>query len=764
MLRILLHGFLVVLLPGRHSAAAQVPIGQWREHFNYKQTIQVLKGDQIYCATATNVFAVNGGTEISRYSKTNGLNDIGVSCIGWDDVTGQLVIAYENSNLDILKDGIVRNIPDIRQSNITGNKSINQIYCRDGIAYLASGIGIIAVDLTRYEIKDTWVIGNNGTQTNVWNITSDNSHYYAATDEGLKKAPTTQSNLANYANWETISGHSGLAAGPVEFAGFLNNQILVRKTDSIFIQNGSNWMLLYYDSSWNIIRATVSGNKLLLCQNNPAGQARVVQVSATGSIDRVISQPQVISLPLSAITDGNAVWVADQYEGLSRFSTTVERFIPNGPAGISSGSFAFSKGDLFAAAGAVNRAWNYLYNRDGLLRFSNGEWSNKSAFNTPILDSVLDLLTLAADPADGSVWAGSFGGGLVHFGDASVTVYKQNSSLQPAVGDPGSYRVSGLVFDRDQYLWISNYGAPQPLHVRKKDGSWKSISIPFQLTENATAQLVADDFGQLWIQSPKNNGLICYQYGNIDNNSDDRWKLYQQGIGNGNLPDNNVLSIAKDKNNSIWVGTDNGIGIISCNADLFTAGGCDAVLPVVQQDRFAGYLFKGERVQSIAVDGDNRKWIGTLNGAWLISSDGKKTIHHFTASNSPLLSNDVRQIGVDPVTGEVFFATFKGICSFRSTATEAAEAIGHVLVFPNPVPTGYNGTIAIRGLAENSSVKITELNGRLVFQTRSQGGQAIWNGRDYNGHKAASGLYLVLIRDDAGREKIATKIIITSGR
>jgi len=764
MLRLFLHGFFIALLLSNYTAAAQVPIGQWREHFNYKQTIQVLKGDQIYCATTTNVFAINGRNEISRYSKTNGLNDIGVSCIGWDESTGQLVIAYENSNLDILEGSIVRNIPDIRQSNITGNKKINQIYCRNGVAYLSSGIGIISVNLTRHEIKDTWVIGNNGVQTSVWNVTSDNTYYYAATNEGLKKAPAGQSNLANFANWETISGFSGLPAGAVQFTGFLNNQLLARKTDSIFIQNNNNWMLLYYDPSWKIIQATVSGNKLLLAQNNQAGQARVVQLSATGAIDRIISQPQVISLPRSALADGNAVWVADQYEGLSRFSTAIERFIPNGPAGIASGTFAFSKETLFAATGAVNRAWNYLYNRDGILSFSNGEWGNKSAFNTPILDSVLDFITLAADPADGSIWAGSYGGGLAHFGEASITLYKQNSSLQPAIGDPGSYRVSGLVFDRDQHLWISNYGAPQPLQVRKKDGSWKSISIPFQLTENATAQLVVDDFNQLWVQSPKNNGLICYQYGNIDNNSDDRWRLYRQGIGNGNLPGNNVLSIAKDRNNSIWVGTDDGIGIISCNATVFASGGCDAVLPVVQQDQFAGYLFKGEQVQSIAVDGANRKWIGTLNGAWLISSDGEKIIHHFTATNSPLLSNDVKQIGVDPVTGEVFFATFNGICSFRGTATEAAETISQVLVFPNPVPPGYNGTIAIRGLAENTNVKITELNGRLVYQTRSLGGQATWNGRDYNGYKAASGMFLVLIRDDTGREKIVTKIIITSGR
>jgi len=128
------------------------------------------------------------------------------------------------------------------------------------------------------------------------------------------------------------------------------------------------------------------------------------------------------------------------------------------------------------------------------------------------------------------------------------------------------------------------------------------------------------------------------------------------------------------------------------------------------------------------------------------------------------LSNDIKKIAVDPTTGEVYFATFNGLCSYRSTATEASEDKSNILVFPNPVPPQYNGQIAIRGLAENTLIKITELNGRLVYQTRSLGGQAVWNGRDYVGNKIASGVYLVLARDGKGMENIITKIVKTSGR
>ncbi|RYZ47767.1 MAG: regulator, partial [Sphingobacteriales bacterium] len=344
--------------------------------------------------------------------------------------------------------------------------------------------------------------------------------------------------------------------------------------------------------------------------------------------------------------------------------------------------------------------------------------------------------------------------------DNTAEVFKQGSFINPAYFANTSYRVSGLQFDIDRNCWISNYGANNNLVVKKPDGTSRSFHVPFPIAENGVADIIIDDLNQKWIISPNGNGLICFSHGTtIDNPGDDGWKWYRAGAGNGNLPDNNVLSIASDKDGFIWVGTTRGIGIIRCAQDVFAPAGCEAILPVVQQDNFAGYLFRDEQVQSIAVDGANRKWIGTKNGLWLISADGEKIIYRFSVSNSPLLSDDVKKVTIDPLTGEVFLATAAGICSFRSTATEGTAKTESLLVFPNPVPPGYTGTIAIRGVANNAIVKITELNGNLVFQTRALGGQAVWNGRDYRGRQISSGIYLVLISDDEKKDQVATKIV-----
>ena len=743
------------------------PIGQWREHLNYQSTIQVLKGDDIYCATANSLFSVDTNNEVQRYSKVTGLNDIGIQAIGWDATTRQLVIAYNNSNLDVLKKSSVKNIGDIKRSTIAGNKIINSIYCKDGFAYLSSGLGIIVVNLSKYEIKDTWLIGNNGGQVGINGFTSDGFFFYAATNEGLKKISVNATNLSNYANWQNISGQNGLSAGISQNVVFANGRIISRKNDSLFILNGNSWNLLYTDATWPVTNITASENKLLVCQRTSGGNARVIVLNTNGSVEKILSQSGLISLPRSAIIDNGFYWVADQFGGLTKFGVDIERFIPNGPPGTASGEMIIHDNILYAAAGSVNSAWNYLYNRDGIFSYKDGIWNSKSYYNLPILDSVLDFITLAIDPINSSIWAGSYGGGLVNFKyNLQPVIYKKNNStLQSTIGDVGSYRVSGLAFDQHNHLWISNYGTAQNLQVRKADGTWKAFTIPFSHLENAVSQIVVDDTNQLWIVSPKDNGVFCYNYGqSVDNTNDDKWKFYRQGAGNGNLPGNNVLCLLKEKNGFIWVGTDRGIGIIQCIADVFSAQGCDAILPVVQQDRFTGLLFKDEVVQCMAVDGANRKWIGTKNGVWLITPDGDKIIYRFTAENSPLLSNDIKKIAIDPATGEVFMATFNGICSFRSTATEGSSSNNSVLVFPNPVPPGYNGTIAIRGLVENVLVKITELNGRLVYQTRALGGQAVWDGRNYKGDKIASGIYLVIIRDDSGTEKIVTKVVITSGR
>lgn len=768
MVKWIILSFVNLLIFSANAQQPLPPIGSWREHLPYRSAIDVTAtNNKIYAATPYSLFSVDiTENSIERMSKVTGLSETGISAIQYDAVNEKLFIAYSNSNIDIVYRSDIYNVPDIKRDNIVGDKTIYSIYSRSGLFYLSTGLGVIVVDGNRYEVKDSWFIGNGGNKIKVNGFTADALFFYTAMNEGLKRIAIANPNPADYNNWQLLSGTNGLSNGAVSNIVTMQNKIVALKNDSLFVLIGNNWNLFYHDG-WPVVNMNVSGNKILLCQRQANGLSRVVVLNADGTVANTLPKQTGISIPKKVIVVDNDYWIADSTESLSHFNPSfVAQYKLNSPEGIATGEIKSTSNSFYAAAGEVNSSWVGQNNKNGICFFKEGDWTNINRNNYAQLDSLPDLITVAIDPRDETIWAGSFGGGLLHVkGQNSFDIYKQNSPL----GLSGNYRVSGLAFDTDKNLWITNYGGTQPLHVRKSDGNWKSFSTPFSLAGNRVAQVLVDENNFKWIASPLGNGLIAFNDNStIDNTADDQWRLLSSGGGNGNLPSSNVFCVEKDKEGFIWVGTSNGIGVVQCASDLFSSNGCDAIWPIVQQGNFADYLFKGEEVRSIVTDGADRKWVATKNGAWLISADGVKVVYDFNEDNSPLLSNDVKRITIDGKTGEVFFATAKGLCSFRSTATEGKEKNENLLVFPNPVPPGYGGTIAIRGVANNAIVMITELNGRLVYQTRALGGQAIWDGKDYRGKKIESGIYLVLISDDASpngssgrgrKENASTKIV-----
>ena len=195
--------------------------------------------------------------------------------------------------------------------------------------------------------------------------------------------------------------------------------------------------------------------------------------------------------------------------------------------------------------------------------------------------------------------------------------------------------------------------------------------------------------------------------------------------------------------------------------NVLTGSGFDAQVITIEQDSTAQHLLEFETVTSIAVDGGNKKWVGTQKaGVFQFSEDGQEQLQHFTSENSPLLSNTITDIEIDASTGEIYFGTDKGICSYRGYALAGKESFQGVYAYPNPVPPDFDGMIGIKGLTRDSWIKITDISGNLIYETRSEGGQAVWNGKNFSGERAASGVYIVFVISKEGSEKVATKILI----
>ncbi|MHA4843393.1 type IX secretion system anionic LPS delivery protein PorZ [Flavitalea antarctica] len=752
--------FLLLICQMLSLAQTVPPIGQWREHLPYHQSraLEVINS-KIWSATPYSVFSVDpSDNSIERLSKINGLTETGIRTIGRDADATKLIIAYSSGNIDIVSAGGVDNVPDIFSSQLIADKIINQVYSSSGETWLAGNEAIYSLNTIKGEINNTYVIGSGGKKIKIHSLAVFQGRLYAATEEGLKWALLSGPNLSDFRNWTTDTSN-GLPRGAVNQVVALNDKLIIITHDSIYASVPNGWSFFYTDS-WIINSIQVSANKVFVNEtlNN---NGRVLVLNAAGLLEKTIVN-EFISAPAESLELNSVYWIADTLKGLSVLSGTIpQSIVPESPADLTVGDMRITGQGMVSVGGDVTAAWEPL-NKPGLIStFTENTWKNYEASNLSALNALPDIISVAIDPSDNSTWAGSYGGGLMHLAnDGIATIYKTNSFIRESSFAPGKYLVAGLQFDEEKNLWISNYGADQNLVVRKPDGSSRSFRVPFPIVENGIADIIIDDINQKWIVAPEGNGLICFNHGrNIDNTGDDQWKWFRNGQGNGNLPSSNVLSIARDKDGFIWVGTSKGIAIIRCIQDVFTPAGCEAFLPVVQQDNFAGYLFSDEEVQAIAVDGANRKWIGTKNGLWLISADGEKILYRFSAANSPLPADDVKQISIDPVTGEVFIATSMGISSFRGTATEPREESTNILIFPNPVPPSYTGTIAIRGLAEDAIVKITEMNGNLVYQTRALGGQAIWNGKDYKGRLISTGVYLVLVTDESTRKQVSARIV-----
>jgi len=723
------------------------PIGSWRMHVSYAGTIDVVKGDKIYTATNQAVFSTDNSLGFEYFNKLTGLSEASIAKLGWDNQTQQVVVAYTNSNVDVIKGGLVKNINDILRSG--GQKKINTIYCENGLAYLSTSIGVIVADLSKYEIKESWILGANGNTIEVFSLTKDNTFWYAATSNGVYKTATSNTNLSDAKVWSLFYRNTGAIVKKISSSP---TGLIIEQNDSLLLVQPTAVSTLFYRPQQQIKSWAYNEQKITVGTiNAQTGRAYIHLTTPNTSSSIVFEQAGTIINPVACTLSNAIIWVSDSITGLIKLDPTANSFlkiIPNGPAGqISTG--------LLATNIAVLASGNA---KQGLFVFENGSWQQQKNG----LDSIFAIGSITQNKIDNSIWLSSAGSGVAQLNINKLQVFNQHNSSLLAVTNNLCY-TSGVAIDTKGNSWVSNTGTTISLHVKQPDGKWTGFTNPFGLTDAGC--LETDDYGQIWCTTKNGNGLLVYNPGSsITSAADDRWKQYKAGTSIGNLPSNQVNCTALDKNGFIWVGTDRGIGIIQCADQVFSTAGCDALLPVVQQDRFAGLLFKDENVQTIAVDGADRKWIGTKNGVWLVSATGEKIIYKFSTSNSPLLGNEVYKISIEPTTGEVFISTNNGLCSFRSTATEGVTTQQKVLVFPNPVPPGYNSSIAIRGLTQNALVKITTLYGALVFQTRALGGQAIWDGKNTNGTKVASGVYLIICRDDSGVEKIATKITIVQGR
>jgi hypothetical protein len=756
---------------------AQLPaIGSWRSHIPYSNPASLALTDEgLYVSNSLSpYFFSTEDFSFERFSKVNLLSDIGVREIYYHEGRDELLVAYGNSNVDVLKNDGVFNFSFIRDDNLVGDKNIYHALFSGDSAYLSCGFGIVVLDLEKEESPATYFFSEaDGNPIRVNSTAIYNNSLWAATQLGLFKAPLSNPLLEDFAAWQE-TGDSLLDNSETTQLATWNDKLYALNDSTIWEFDGADWIPWYRNDPWKPQFMRVSNDHLVIIDwisdEEPPDSARVRVLDEFG----IVFEPQtfITRVPRQAEYDpaNNKIWVADLFQGLMEIDAEENRNIynPNGPGSVKVFDMRASAGNLYVAPGDVNGSWNKLFNQDGFFRFNSGDWSNFNSNTREELSGIFDILAVTVEPQSGTTWFGSFGSGLLELtANGDINIYRENSALQGAIGDGSNYRVAGVALDPfNGNLWMANNGAGSPVVVRTPDNEWYAFDsgLPASAGE-ALVQNVVDDFGQVWFVVARGEGIFVYDPGSdLASPLDDRKKQLGLGAGNGNLHSTEVLCVAKDLDGEIWVGTEEGISVFF-NPGAILDGGTngDATQIFVQLGDFGNFLLAEEFVNDIAIDGANRKWIATDNGAFLVSEDGTNQLIHFTEENSPLLDNRVKSIAIDEITGEVFFGTDEGIISYRGEATGGASTHSDVLVYPNPVREDYNGPIAIKGLVQDADVKITDVRGRLVYQTTALGGQAIWDGiRLDNGQRAATGVYLVYSSDRNGEEKFVAKFVFAN--
>ncbi len=778
--------FFAFLLCYSIANAQEKPIGYWSSLMCYNTAIGVATdGNILYAISNQAFFTVNTlKGEVNGYSKVNGMSDIGMQCIGYDRTTSTTILVYANGNIDLFKDNTFYNIPDFKLKTIAGDKTVYSVYTENGRAYLSSTQGIIVLDLANQDIMETYQFFNGSQLMPVTDFSSAGKYFYATTANALYRADKNNEQLQNFQVWQKIdSTHHFGAMGSLNNSLYLSDLgfdtlIYIRTGVKHYTNHTKNYGVykIISDSITrlfavpdSVIKLDPGPDRLLISSYHPySGSIRVMDtnfkiIDSFGAPGPIVQAVQILD---------SSIWFANVFSGLGKKEPRVKQmgfYSPAGPGDAPAVDMYANNGEIYIAHGGHDDALKSLGNKNGISTFSNGRWTNYRNDiyypYPPFADSMYDFVTIAKDESDGTLYAGSFSGGLFELHtDKSYTIYKQGSILDHSQPNGvNTYQVLGSAFDHNGNFWVTLYGSYHELYVKEKaTGTWYKyhLNIP-RFYPFSAGQMAVDDANNIWYVCPLGGGVIRFNpNGTLADTTDDEVYHLAAGAGAGNLPNVNAGCIAHDKNDNMWIGTSDGIGIVYGASGCKDAN-CQAQIPIVQYDKYAGYLFSGENVRTIAVDGANRKWIGTDNGVWLLSPDAGNSsiIYRFTADNSPLPSNHIQKITIDGVTGDVYIGTEAGLVSYRSTATEGTEAASNVVTFPNPVPSGYKGTIGIKGLPANSDVRITDINGQLVYRTTALGGQAVWNGIDYKGHRPQSGVYLIFASNSDGTQVYAGKMI-----
>jgi len=736
---------------------------QWKSHFAYGSVTRVIDGqNQIYGLASGALFSVDKHSEeITTYSKQNGLNGGDIAQIEYDTTSNTLIIAYQDGLIDFMQNGQFIAMTDLQQKTMTASKYTNAITMNQGMAYFCMPFGIMVVDVAKRLIRDTYYIGKDGTEVDVVDMAFSADSVFAISSSTLYSIGR-KDNLMDYQRW--------LRSSPLPEDS--TYRALEVWQEQLFVVAQST-LLRREDSIWRIVPSELSCSGLRLSENHLFVLTSAPGIFSMNSDYSIHYLPSAYQ-PNDICSHSSTYWLATSDHGIVRQTKDdTQSFSVNGPMVNIPYRMRFSGDKMIMVPGGYYVS--QTFQAGCVMLYENDIWSGftqqqlidiaQKGYAQNVCDAIID----PSDPSH--FFAASLSSGFWEFRNNQPYkwYYGTNSKLDSISKPAERYTwVDGLAYDSQGNLWMINISNKRNIKVLMRDGNWIAIDHAAANTMQRARDLLIwnqnENLKIITVNHTTNGLVLLNDNGTISYQGDDQCVFRSEFVDQDNqrVVIEDLYSIAQDKNGALWIGTDAGIVVIDDPSALISGNNCRKIkIPRNDGTGLADYLLGTEQINAIAVDGANRKWIGTAtSGLYLVSEDGLETIHHFTQDDSPLIDDAIISLAIQPTTGKVFVGTGKGLMSYQNDAAPASEDYSNVYAYPNPVRPEYSGVITICGLMDETIVHIVDNAGNLVCETRSNGGLAIWDGKTADGRRAASGVYTVFLNENNDNSHAVTKILL----
>ena len=759
-------------------ANAQRPVGSWQEYRAYQNSSLVAE-------TPHHIFSVYSGMpylpgtnkgkeydgslmsyskadgEVKCWTKADGLNDFDIRHLGYNKNTKTLVLVYANANIDIItEDGTIYNISDLKDDDAI--QEVNNLEFEENYAYISTNINVAVLNLAKIEIKEQYRLGQVCYSCCIYN-----TYAYIATESGVFRAPLP---LTPVSDWSLYA--FGNLKDIRKLAIFSDWLVFYQFDNSVYYQDDQ--LQIHSLNTGSIRQLSLLNNQLVLVRNSDIwfytnwNNRTTVQATAWG---------------IDAEGTSNEYWLASGTEGLKKikkddspagYSILVDGIEINSPKRNINFHMIYQHDKLWVVGG--NR-WTNRNEYPGTLMIydSNRNWHNtdEDAITKETGLVCRDFTSIAVDPSDDThYFVSSWGEGVYEFqNNQFVTLHnKSNSVLQSTLPDDNPIyanyvRTSALHFDNTGNLYVLSDEVENAISIYNiVQKQWSQLNTPMLYTVDQLLFTRTQKWAN-FVRAKK--GLFVWE----DNGSPTTiyQSVFSQSFTDQDgepLSINNFYAPVEDQQESIWIGTDIGPLVFNkTNQDLRNdLNTCvRPKMPRNDGTNNADYLLDKQTVISIVVDGGNRKWLGTRGaGLFLATPNGDKVLANYSTENSQLISDNINCMAMNQETGELFIGTDKGLVSFMTDAIEGKSDYSNVYAYPNPVRPEYRGEIVVTGLIADSHVKITDINGNLIVEGTSVGGQFSWNGNNNYGEPVKTGIYLVLssITQDINTQGVVTKIMV----